>query len=263
MKNRKKALTLLLSATLLLSPFQNGLGSAKPARGAEYGASGSSVTADNRQSEPIGEGNEVISVSLGGHHSAAVTKSGDLYCWGKNGSGQVGNGSKEDQTAPVKVLENVASVSLSEYHSAAVTKSGDLYCWGDNRSGQVGNGSKEDQTAPVKVLENVISVSLGWYHSAAVTKSGDLYCWGNNYDGQVGNGSNGYGEYKATPVKVLENVSSVSLGNDCSAAVTKSGDLYCWGDNSSGYAGNGSNVKQTTPVKVLENVASVSLGKIL
>ena len=65
MKNRKKSLALLLSATLLLSPFQNGLGSAKPARGAEYGASGPDVTTGNRKTEPDGEENEVTSISLG------------------------------------------------------------------------------------------------------------------------------------------------------------------------------------------------------
>ncbi len=256
MKNRKKSLTLLLSATLLLSPFQNVLGSAKPARGAEYGASGSSVTADNRQSEPIGEGNEVASVSLGSFHSAAVTKNGELYCWGGNTDGQVGNGSKEVQTVPVKVLENVTSVSLGFGHSAAVTKNGDLYCWGKNDYGQVGDASKEEQTAPVKVLENVIAASLGYYHSAAVTKSGDLYCWGKNDHGQVGDASK---EEQTAPVKVLENVTSVSLGWNYSAAVTRSGDLYCWGHNGwYGQVGNGSEEDQTTPVKVLGNMPSAS-----
>ncbi|MCH5343691.1 MAG: InlB B-repeat-containing protein, partial [Acetatifactor sp.] len=80
---------------------------------------------------------------------------GSLYMWGSNGSGQIGNGSMDDQATPVKVLENVGTVSLGRYYSGAITKDGSLYMWGNNEYGQVGNGSTENQTTPVKVLENV------------------------------------------------------------------------------------------------------------
>lgn len=71
----------------------------------------------------------VESVSLEVDCTVAITKNGDLYCWGSNESGKVGNGSTENQTTPVKILENV--VSFSEFFcNAAITKNGDLYCWG-------------------------------------------------------------------------------------------------------------------------------------
>ncbi len=178
---------------------------------------------------------------------------------GGNKYGKVGNGSKEDQDTPVKVLEGVKEVSLGWYHSAAVMENGDLYCWGNNNGhGAVGNGSRKDQYTPVKVLEGVKEVSLRAWHSAAVTENGDLYCWGWNEDGEVGNGSTE--ENQDTPVKVLEGVTEVSLGYGHSAAITENGDLYCWGDNGWRQVGNGSTEDQHTPVKVLEGVTEVSLG---
>jgi hypothetical protein len=60
----------------------------------------------------------VASVSLGAYHSAAVTEDGDLYTWGDNQFGQLGDGTDTERHAPVKVLSNVASVSLGDFHSA-------------------------------------------------------------------------------------------------------------------------------------------------
>ncbi len=113
---------------------------------------------------------------------------------------------------------------------------------------------------PVKVLENVQSVNLGEGHSAAVTKDGVLYVWGDNKYGQVGNGANEEClNVEGRPVKVLENVQSVSLGWYHSAAVTKDGALYMWGRNDRGQLGDGTRQARNIPLKVLEHVQEVRL----
>ena len=202
--------------------------------------------------------NRLISVSLGDSRSTAITENGDLYCWGQNNYGQVGDGTTVNKDRPTKMLNNVTSVSLGIYHSAAVAENGDLYCWGYGSDGQMGNGTYNTrQSTPVKVLENVTSVSLGGFHSAAITENGDLYCWGQNNYGQVGDGTT---NRQGKPVKVLENVVLVSLSVHYSAAITENGDLYCWGSNTSGQVGDGTTTNHSTPVKILESVASVSLG---
>ena len=198
----------------------------------------------------------VESIVLGGAHSAAVTKNGDLYCWGSNICGQIGNGTTINQLTPTKIMNNVKKFFSENGQSAAITNGGDLYCWGDNAYGQIGNGTKNNQLKPVKILNNVKDVFLQYERSAAVTNGGDLYCWGYNY-GTIGNGTT---TNQLAPVKVLENVESVFLGKYHSAAVTKNGDLYCWGENSYGAVGNGTTANQLTPTKVLSNIKEVSLG---
>ena len=213
--------------------------------------------ADTSVTKVLETGNYVKSISLVEAHSAAITTNGDLYCWGYNWNGEVGNGTTKTQLTPVKILGNVKSVSLGGENSAAITTNDDLYCWGYNWL-EVGNQTYKMNT-PLKILENVESVSLGGaYHSAAITTNGDLYCWGLNGCGQVGNGTT---EDQLTPVKILGNVKSVSLGGNNSAAITTDGNLYCWGYNGYGGVGNGTTEMQVTPVKVLENVESVSLSE--
>ena len=187
----------------------------------------------------------------GGSVSAALTVNGDLYCWGENDCGQVGNGVTADQYTPIKVLENVKDFYSDHARTAAITTNGDLYCWGHNSYGQVGNGSTTDQYTPVKVLENVKKFNSYNEASAAVTTNDDLYCWGSDWHGQLGTGTTGT---SYTPVKVLENVKKFESYSFTSSAVTTNGDLYCWGDNGNGEVGNGATAVQHTPVKVLENV---------
>ena len=200
---------------------------------------------------------EIAPIAAGSNHSAAVTKDGDLYMWGSNGGGRLGNGNRTNSYTPVKIMKNVAAVSLGDEHSAAVTKDGSLYMWGYNRYGQLGNGSTTDSYTPIKIMENVTAVSLGYYHSAAVTKDGSLYMWGANYCGQLGNGST---TDSYTPIKIMKNVATVSLGGIHSAAVTKDGSLYMWGYNNYGQLGNGTTNNLTRPQRIAVNVQSVELG---
>ncbi len=223
------------------------------------------ITEEPTTEEPGTEepkGLTVTQVALGSEHSAAITENGDLYTWGKNNKGQLGNGTTENSLTPIKIMSNVKAVSLGYEHSAAITENGDLYTWGDNSGGILGNGTERDSSIPVKIMSNVKSVSLDWEHSAAITENGDLYTWGWNRDGQLGIGTGV--SLKITPTKIMSNVGSVSLGWNASAAITENGDLYTWGWNAYGQLGNGTSgfdKPQFTPIKIMSNVKSVDLGK--
>ena len=208
--------------------------------------------------------NSVKSVSLGYQHTAVILTDGSLYTWGYNNCGQLGNGNTGSTYLPQKIMENVKSVSLSYSHSAAITTDGSLYMWGSNDNGQLGNGTTNNSSSPIKIMDNVKSVSLGYAHSAAVTEDGVLYVWGFGTHGQIGN--NTYSDnYRAhtelSPVKIMENVASVSLGNHHSAAITTDSNLYVWGYNYNGEIGDGTTTRRAYPVKIANNIAKVSLGR--
>ena len=234
-------------------------------------------TMENR-SRPVKVLSQVVSVSVAGYIAgsigrsgtmAAVQENGDLYCWGYNGFGQIGDGTMENRNKPVKVLGQVVSVAYSSYTTsyasqaltmAAVQENGDLYCWGYNGNGRVGDGTMEDRSEPVKVLGQVASVTSAGI-MAAVQENGDLYCWGYNRNGQVGDGTM---KDRSEPVKVLGQVVSVSSsGSGAVAAMQENGDLYCWGDNGCGQVGDGTMKACSKPTKVLDKVASVSSSRTM
>ncbi len=219
----------------------------------------SSVKPDNPSTEPDTPPETIggKKVELGDYHSAAITTDGSLYTWGWNRYGQLGDGTTENRSIPVKIMDNVTSVSLGDWHSAAITTDGSLYTWGYNYDGQLGDGTTTDKSTPVKIMDNVTSVSLGSEHSAAITTDGSLYTWGSNGSGRLGDGTT---TSSLTPVKIMDNVASVSLGAYHSAAITTDGSLYTWGDNYYGQLGDGTSTESLTPVKIMDNVTSVSLG---
>ncbi len=115
-------------------------------------------------------------------------------------------------------------------------------------------------------IGNVVSISTGTAHTCAVSDAGYTYCWGRGNHGQLGNDSR---EDSLTPVRVhagrasaidsdggyLTNIKSVSVGNDHSCAVARSGNVYCWGYGEYGQNGNNTNSNEHTPVRVHEGEA--------
>ncbi|MCI9005829.1 MAG: leucine-rich repeat protein [Lachnospiraceae bacterium] len=204
----------------------------------------------------------VAALALSYYNGAAITKDGDLYIWGDNRYGQLGNGTTGDKVlTPQKVMEHVVQVRIYRGSIAAVTVSGDLYAWGDNQYGRLGKDSSSNNfSSPQKIMSNVVSVDLSEYCGAAITTDRSLYTWGSNY-GMIGNGTSSNGEhFIVAPTKILNNVVQVSLGSAHNAAIVVDGTLYTWGTNSDGELGDGTTNPTYTPKAVVRNIAKVSMG---
>ncbi len=119
-------------------------------------------------------------------------------------------------------------------------------------------------------------ISAANYHSAAIDKNGSLWMWGSSQYGTLGNGGGGnardgwFGDIvvQSVPVKVLDNVVSVSCGDPNgidksghTAAIKTDGSLWTWGRNNCGQLGNGTTTDSSVPVKVMDDVAAVHCGE--
>src|SRR6185503_12507444 len=91
-------------------------------------------------------------IATGAYHTCALLANGTLRCWGRNGQGQLGDGTFTGSSTPRSVggLTGVAAVSGGGAHTCAVLTDGTVRCWGDNEFGQIGNVTTTTATTPVR-----------------------------------------------------------------------------------------------------------------
>ncbi len=217
---------------------------------------------------------KIVSASTLGRISAAVNDKGELYVWGSNEDGVLGIGMTEDEISyverPIKILDNVMYVTLGQtgfgdVSGAAITNNNDLYTWGRGGSGQLGNGKCESNLKPEKILSNVTAVDIGVACMAAIS-DGALMTWGNNSLSRLGTGLNSYEMPDSyTPVWCMGDAVKVDLGMTHGAVINGNGELFIWGEHSSGQYGDGkdwssdrSSYESPYHTKVFDGVVDVS-----
>lgn len=201
----------------------------------------------------IGSSTNWTKVSAGANHSMALNSADDLYAWGSNSAGQVGNGSfGVNRTTPYQISGDWKWCSAGGNSSLAITTSGESWVWGSNTNGATGLGSGvSSKTTPFQlgVATNWTMGSLGTQHILLVNSSGHLYGAGYNYLGEVGVGNTTI-QYDLVRVGSRTDWSFVATGNFQSMGILTSGALYGWGNNSEGGLGLGNQTDQTSPTQV-------------
>ena len=219
-------------------------------------------------------------IAAGFQHSLALDDQGRLWAWGRNGSGQLGDGTTTQRLIPAAVaffnydLEGarVVSVAAGFSHSLALDDQGRLWAWGMNMSGQLGDGTGTNRYTPVAVDlsalggAEVVAVAAGRSNSLALDDQGRLWAWGWNIYGPLGDGTT-----TLRPVPVAVDLSalggatvfSAAVGDSHSLALDGLGRLWAWGGNISGQLGDGTTTQRLTPVAVdlsaLEGAAVISV----
>ena len=124
-------------------------------------------------------------------------------CWGRNSSGQLGDGTTSLRNTPADVVGlasgGVREVSSGSSHSCAVITGGAVRCWGKAARGRLGNGTSgqanfssvpvnvcSDQSCDGSLLTDIVHVVAGGEHTCAITAEGNIKCWGANDVGQLG-----------------------------------------------------------------------------
>jgi alpha-tubulin suppressor-like RCC1 family protein len=221
-------------------------------------------------------GKALTQIAVGQNFTCALDAAGTVYCWGANGSGQLGNGSSSQSLVPLAVTTSgvLAGVTLTQItagavYACALGSTGAAYCWGANGNGQLGNGTADVtfNPLPVVVTSSVIltQITAGANFTCGLASTGAAYCWGANGNGQLGNNST---TQSTVPTAVTTSgvlsgltLSEINPGSNFTCALATTGAAYCWGGGLSGQLGNNSTLGSLVPVAVY--TAGVLAGKTL
>ena len=186
-------------------------------------------------------GHRFESLALGYAFACGVEIGGVVSCWGDNGDGQLGDGSRTPHFAPVAVagLPPALAVVAGSAHACALSTGGGVACWGDNAWGQLGDGTLEDRLTPVAVqgLPVASALTAGWLHTCALTAGGPM-CWGSDRIGELGHDTT-YDRLVPTRGGSTAEISptySVIFANEYHNCALAGGSAYCWGGFYTGVA---------------------------
>ena len=182
-------------------------------------------------------------IAAGDDHTCVATEAGMVQCWGFNETGQLGDGSTDNQNSAVWVanMNGVQSLAAGWGHTCALTEAGSVYCWGSNEFGQLGVHTQEDDMpTPIMVdslSEWVTALTAKGGHTCALITTGEVKCWGVNTYGQLGDGSIEDRD-RPSPVRRLRGAQAVAAGWNHTCAILNDGEINCWGWNYYGQLGD-------------------------
>jgi alpha-tubulin suppressor-like RCC1 family protein len=244
-----------------------------------WGSNGAGQLGDGTQTQRLtpnpvsglGSGG-AIAITAGGGFSLAVKSDGSALGWGRNTSGQLGNGTMSlTNVLPALVPgltalglpASVTGITAGVAHALALS-SGGVLGWGSNNFGALGRGRIFDAHGLPGLVNNlppVTQVSGFDTVSLALGTDGTVWSWGSNSFGQLGNGialgGTGYGTAVPVQVKdttgtsILSNIVAVATGDSHALALQNDGTLWAWGNNGNGRLGDGTTTSfQVLPVQV-------------
>jgi alpha-tubulin suppressor-like RCC1 family protein len=166
-------------------------------------------------------------LTAGNVYTCGLTDAGAAYCWGHNGSGELGDGTTIDRAAATPVSGHLVFRQLSAGvgHTCGILHDGAAYCWGYNGWGQLGDGTQTNRSEPVPVVTQLrfAAISAGFNRTCAFTSTGQAYCWGFRGHGQPS---------ISTPDPVAGGLSFLQVcaggHHDDACGVTTTGAVYCW-----------------------------------
>ena len=188
----------------------------------QLGDGRSQGTPQNQRTPVVGV-SEVIEIGVGFGHTCALERDGQVYCWGANGVGELGDGSTEIRLEPVLVacLPPVVALGTGAHHTCAVSAVGEVWCWGwDDRTF---TESVPDTPRRIDGVSSAVDVSDGGSFSCALKADGVVLCWGNERS-----------PFSSAPAIVFEGARSISAGSAHACAAVGEDEIRCVGESANG-----------------------------
>lgn len=213
----------------------------------------------------------ITQIAAGGDFALELSSAGKVYAWGDDSDGQLGDAPGGSSNVPVAVSAGaiptgttITQIAAGDEFALALSSTGKVYGWGIDTSGQLGDGGGGAPNAPVALAAGVIPagttitrIAAGDGFALALSSTGQLYAWGDGGQGQLGDGTTS----SSTPVAVQPGaipagtkITQIAAYFGTAMALSSSGLVYAWGNNSVGQLGNGQSVSamsySTVPVAV-------------
>jgi len=164
-----------------------------------------------------GEAALIVSVSAGNGHTMALDDKGQLWAWGNNYYGQVGDGNistyhdpiyddesddefqeivngrvrniDNDVYKPKLIMNNVRAIYARNNSSFAITNDNKLYAWGYNAEGQLGDGTAANKSKPAFIMDSVLDIESRWSRTFITKTDGTLWIAGIKFGAQHNDGT--------------------------------------------------------------------------
>lgn len=213
-----------------------------------YGQLGDNSGVNALEPKRVAGSQNWATVAVGGEgFTCGLTQASELWCWGRNSEGQVGDGTTTTRQSPRLIGSNTdwEQLSAGAAHSCGLRQGGSLWCWGKNAGGALGDGTEENRGVPTEVFGEktwaTINMAIGY--SCALDGEGAVWCWGE----------------VEFPIKWLVPTALttarpwVDLGGSGghSCGVDEERIAWCFGPNNYGQIGDGSADFAAVPVPVL------------
>jgi alpha-tubulin suppressor-like RCC1 family protein len=266
----------------------------------KFGQLGMGDTADLHVPRPI-EFMQTVTVgqvACGFAHTLFLSTAGDVYLCGSNSNGQLGLEEVTDDDNPAikpgsahfsaplqspiaELKSKTVAIAAGHYFSLFLLADGSLYSCGSSAYGQLGHGSNVGRKKPHRLSYflsqsvQVKAIAAGYYHALALSTGNVLYAWGHSGDGRLGLGSHSgevqlprevrlTGSHEHETCEEAAEIVQLAAGRAHSAAVTKGGKLWIWGEGAAGQLGGGSSENAWEPRNCAElanyDVAQVFCG---